>query len=307
MDAKQNILMEAGTNELEILVFNVEEEKYGINVAKVREVVRPPKINHPPNRHPYVHGVFTLREKVIPVINVAKWLGLPDRDMQDKDRVIVTEFNNVWLGFWVNQVDMIYRVSWENISPPPEETSRAGYLTGVAQINDEIVMMLDFEKVVQVIMPDKMTPAAGESSIHLDRSKYNLLIVEDSSVMRNLLVETLTKAGYQSPQCYNNGAEAWQAIQDLLNQCQPGKPISNDLSLVITDIEMPQMDGFHLIKLIKSHDQLQEIPVLIFSSIISHENRVKGESVGVDGQVTKPEIDNLVDLVDQHCAKLALH
>lgn len=300
MDTRSEILMEAGTNELEILVFQVNEEWYGINVAKVREVIRPPHLVSPPSRHPYVLGVFDLRGSVIPAVNVRLWLGAPEREAQESDRVIVTEFNQVWFGFWVDRVDRIHRVSWNNIEPPPEHSGESKYLTGVARINEQLVLMLDFEKVVFEISPsDKLTSPTIEGGVDLDRSGCKILIAEDSQVMRGLLTNTLQGAGYGELLCCNNGEEAVEYLQRAKEAVQPGGTLFDQVNVLITDIEMPQMDGLRLTKLVKSDPVLKVLPVIIFSSIISSENRNKGESVGADAQITKPEIAMLVGEIDR--------
>ncbi|HPA44621.1 MAG TPA: chemotaxis protein [bacterium] len=299
-DIRSQILMEAGTNELEILVFRVENETYGINVAKVREVIRPPELLRPPERHPHVLGVFDLRGIVVPAVNVRIWLGLPQQDIRASDRVIVTEFNDVWFGFWVDGVDRIYRVSWEQIEPPPKGLGDSGYVTSMAHINDQLVPMLDFEKVVQEISPsEKLVSPQFDRETVFDRSQCNILIAEDSHMMRSMLTQTLQSAGYGELYCCNNGQEAWEFLKKTLAEIGEGEPVKSRINAVITDIEMPQMDGLHFTKLIKEHARLMDLPVVIFSSIISDENRRKGQSVGANAQITKPEIGELVNIVDR--------
>ncbi len=299
MDINKDILMEAGTNELEILVFQIDDEYYGINVAKVREVIHLPVLTQPPGRHPYVIGIFSLRGIMIPVVNVRLWIGLADRELDKKDRVIVTEFNKVWFGFLVNKVDRIYRVSWEQITAPPDEIGAASFVTSVAHIDDRLILMLDFEKVVHDISPSEELMAKiekGEGSF--ERENCRILAAEDSSMMRELLTNTLHSAGYDNIDMCPDGAEAWKTLEKCAKELQPGESIFDRYNLVISDIEMPQMDGLHLTKAIKSHDILKELPVVIFSSLISHENKIKCESVGANAQVTKPEIAKLVGLID---------
>lgn len=298
-DVKKQILMEAGTNELEILVFSVEGETYGINVAKVREVIRPPKMVKPPNKHHYVLGAFDLRGVVIPAVNVRCWLGYPDRVDNEKDRVIVTEFNDVWFGFWVDAVDRIHRVSWTNIEAPPLETGTDGYVTGVAHIGEKLVLMLDFEKVVFEISPDiKLTDPKYSQDTQLDRSSCKILMAEDSAVMQQLLLNNLKNAGFKEIVVCPHGEAAWDTLLELMKAKKPGESILDHVDLLITDIEMPKMDGLRLTKLVKEHSELNVIPIIIFSSIISHDNFKKGESVGANVQITKPEIGQLVDHVD---------
>jgi len=245
-------------------------------------------------------GAFDLRGVVIPAVNVRVWLGCPERIDEVKDRVIVTEFNDVWFGFWVDSVDRIHRISWENIDPPPTTTGADGYVTGVAHIDDQLVLMLDFEKVVFEIAPDtKLTEPEYSQESQLDRSACKILFAEDSTLMQQLVLDNLQKAGFGSITSCSHGEAAWEKLQEFLKGKQEGQTIFDYYDLLITDIEMPQMDGLRLTKLIKEHTDLRALPVIIFSSIISEDNKKKGESVGANAQITKPEIGILVDRVDE--------
>ncbi|MEW6235076.1 MAG: chemotaxis protein [Candidatus Omnitrophota bacterium] len=290
MDVKEQILMEAGTNELEILVFNVGEEKFGINVAKIREVIRLPKITYPPNTHPLIEGVMNLRNFIIPVINLRRALGYPSRKTQESDRVIVSEFHKQWFGFIVDSVQTICRISWKDIDPPPVAHQHANNLTGIAHVEEELVLMLDVETITQVLIPMKSQAEETHSSGDLikKRGMKRILTADDSGMIRTVVNEKLQEAGYTNVTITINGEEAWDALQR-----------DRGFDVVITDIEMPRIDGLHLTKLIKAEADFKKIPVIIFSSIISEDNRNKGEAVGADCQITKPDLPLLVGTVDR--------
>ncbi len=289
MDVKQHILMESGTNELEVLVFSVGEEQFGINIAKVREVITIPELIKPPLVHPFIQGVFNLRDKIVPVINLRRVLGYEETEMKPSDRIIITEFHLLWFGFVVNTVSNIYRISWQDIEPPTEEYN-CDIMTGVAHVQEKLVLMLDVEKITQTISPSIMEAEidSGDASLRQARSEKKIIVAEDSNAIRNMICNTLIEDGYKKLEICRNGEEAWNKIQK-----------DSSIDLVITDIEMPRLDGLHLTKLIKSDDNLRQIPVIIFSSIISADNRNKGDAVGADEQISKPELNKLVATVDR--------
>jgi len=290
MDVKEQILMEAGTNELEILVFNVGEEKFGINVAKIREVIRLPKITYPPNTHPLIEGVMNLRNFIIPVVNLRRALGYPSRKTQESDRVIVSEFHKQWFGFIVDSVQTISRISWKDIDPPPVSHQYANNLTGIAHVDEGLVLMLDVETITQVLIPMNHQADDRQSNDDLakQRGMKRILTADDSGMIRTVVNDKLKEAGYTNVTVTINGEEAWDALQR-----------DRGFDLVITDIEMPRIDGLHLTKLIKADAEFKKIPVIIFSSIISEDNRNKGEAVGADYQIAKPELHLLVGTVDR--------
>ncbi|MDX9754843.1 MAG: chemotaxis protein [bacterium] len=294
MVSNKEILMEAGTNEVEILIFGIGEERFGINVAKVREVIKLPKITKPPQTNPMIEGVMNLRDHIIPLVNLRIAMEYPVKVPQDSDRVIVSEYHQQWFGFIVDNVDTIVRISWKDIEPPPQTHHHGAILTGVAHHGEELILMLDVETLTEPLVGvlRKAHQAKGksekESSIIQQRESKRILAADDSGVIRTLVTETLKDAGYIQITVKVNGQEAWETLQQDANY-----------ALVITDIEMPQLDGLHLTKLIKTTEKTCQIPVVIFSSIISDDNRNKGDQVGADDQITKPEIDRLVQTVDR--------
>ena len=293
-----NILLESGTNELEILEFKVADNYYGINVAKIIEILNYQHVTPVPNSHPFVEGIFMPRDTIISVINLRKCLGYPD-DPDIEGLFFITNFNNLNTAFHVDQVLGIHRVSWEDINTPDSTISSeaSGVATGVIKLEDHLVVILDFEKIVSKINPDTALTVSDiddREPEDRDRSHSPIMIAEDSPLLSKLIVECLKKSGYTNLNVNNNGQEAW----DKLCEMKKNGAIFDDVHCIVTDIEMPKMDGHRLCKLVKDDDQMKHIPVIIFSSLINDDIRRKGESVGADAQLTKPEIGKLVDAID---------
>lgn len=292
------ILLESGTNELELLEFVVGTQHYGINVAKISELCPYQSPTMVPNAHEYIEGIFMPRERIITVINLAKALGIQSKQNNATDMYIITNFNRLHTAFHVQEVLGIHRVSWGDIVKPDSTISRGGQgiATGITKIDGKIVIVLDFEKIVTEINPEtglKLSDidALGERSRH----ECPILLAEDSPLLLEMLKKCLTKAGYTHLIPTTNGQEAWNKLDRMANE---GAIIGEDVALVITDIEMPQMDGHHLTKKIKTDPRFEGLPVVIFSSLVNEEMKKKGEALGVDAQLSKPEIGRLVHQLD---------
>lgn len=296
---KKGILLETGTNEFEIVEFAVGKVNYGINVAKVREVINQVPITQMPNAHPYVDGVFTLRGRVMPLVNLPRCLGMATESSGKNQNIIVSELNNYYVGFLVDEVSRIHRVSWTEMEPPPTITN-SEMVVGIIKMATKMVILLDFEKIVSEINPEinvKLTTVPETSVDRREiRKKKTVVVAEDSHMLRDLLTNTLRTSGYENILAYNNGKEAWEALEAMTKD---GKPVAEKVQMVITDIEMPQMDGHHLLKRIREDRELTILPVVIFSSLINEEMRRKGETLGANGQISKPEIAQLIELVDE--------
>ena len=293
------ILLESGTNELEIMEFTVGGELFGINIAKIREIMRAQETKRMPNSHNFVEGIFKQRGEVITVIDLAKCLNIEKSENKSHDIFILTHFNKLNFAFRVESVVGIDRVSWEDIKKPDKViySGEDSVATAIAEYKDRLITILDFEKIIADISP--------ETSITLDRldelgdrveSQKKILVAEDSMMLSNLIIGFLHKSGYKNTVKFNNGKEAWNYLTEAKNS---GLPISNYVSCIVSDIEMPLMDGHRLTKLIKTDDELKHIPVILFSSLISDELRIKGQEVGADEQITKPEIVELVNIIDR--------
>lgn len=298
-----NILLESGTNELEILEFALGNNHYGINVAKIREILQYSPVTPVPNAHPSVEGIFMPRDTMITVINLRTCLGMPESDVEGL--FIITNFNKLNIAFHVDQVIGIHRVSWEEIIKPDSTINgqNGSVSTGVIKMNDRLVVILDFESIVSDISPETGLRTADIDNLQArDRSDSRILIAEDSPLLSKLITDCLKKAGYQDLIVTNNGQEAWDKISEMK---QNGTLIGN-VQCIITDIEMPQMDGHRLTKLCKSDDTIKQIPLVIFSSLVNEEMRRKGEQLGADAQLTKPEIGMLVDAIDRLIAEAGI-
>lgn len=289
------ILLENGTNELEVLEFIVDGNSYGINVAKIREIIQYSPVTPVPNAHPSVEGIFMPRDAMITAIDLKNCLQRGQS--QPGGLFIITSFNKLDIAFNVDSVVGIHRVSWVDIIKPGATVTTAedGISTGIIKINGKLIIILDFEKIITDINPETGLKVTEIDALGVrEPSEVPILIAEDSSLLRKLIVDSLKKAGYDNVIKAENGEEAWNYI----NHCRGLGNLKEQVKLVITDIEMPLMDGHRLTKLIKSDDDTKYLPVIIFSSLVNDEMRRKGEELGADAQLSKPEIGNLVKVID---------
>lgn len=294
MDTK--ILLENGTNELEVLEFMLEGNSYGINVAKIREIIPYQAVTPVPNAHPSIEGIFMPRDTMITAIDLKNCLQRGEA--QPNGLFIITNFNKLDIAFHVDSVVGIHRVSWKDIIKPNATISTAddGISTGIIKQNGKLIIILDFEKIVTDINPEvglKVTEidALGDRK----RNEIPILIAEDSALLNKLICDSLKKAGYVNLIHTENGQEAW----DIICDCKEKGQLKEHVQCVITDIEMPLMDGHRLTRLIKEDEETKNIPVVIFSSLVNDEMKKKGEALGADAQMSKPEIGNLVREIDK--------
>ena len=291
-----NILLESGTNELEVLEFTLGRNHYGINVAKIKEILTYQPVTPVPNAHPSIEGIFMPRDTMISVVNLKNCLGMPDAE-NDKGLFIITNFNKLNIAFHVDQVIGIHRVSWESIIKPDAtiNTEQNSASTGVIKMGKELIIILDFEKIVSDISPETGLKVSDiDNMTERERCESPILVAEDSPLLSRLITDCLKKAGYTNLIITMNGQEAW----DKLTEFKKEGTVREKVHCVITDIEMPLMDGHRLTKLVKSDDAMKRIPVIIFSSLVNREMRIKGEQLGADAQLTKPEIGSLVAAID---------
>lgn len=292
------ILLESGTNELEILEFKVGNNNYGINVAKISEILSYQKSTPIPNAHPFIEGIFMPRDTIISIVNLAKCLNMTESTNKQTDMYIVTNFNKLNVAFHVQEVVGIHRVSWKDIVKPDETVNAGGngVATGIIKFNNKLVIILDFEKIISNINPETGLKVSDVNHlINRKRNESPILIAEDSHLLNNLIIDSLHKSGYTNIVSTANGAEAWEK----LTKWKENNTLLDSVKCVITDIEMPQMDGHHLTKLIKTDVKLSYLPVIIFSSLINEDMRRKGEALGANAQLSKPEIGSLVEAIDK--------
>ncbi|MGN0351311.1 MAG: chemotaxis protein [Roseburia sp.] len=292
-----NILLETGTNELEVLEFTLGDNHYGINVAKIREILVYQPVTPIPNPHPSVEGIFMPRDTVMTVVDLKMCLGM--EPAKEGGLFIITNFNKLNIAFHVDQVIGIHRVSWEDIIKPDStiNTEDNSASTGIIKLGDKLVVILDFEKIVTDISPETGLKMSDVDNMQgrRDRGSSPILIAEDSPLLGKLITDCLKKSGYTNIIMNTNGQEAWDKLQQMKREGD----VLEKVHCIITDIEMPLMDGHRLTKLVKTDDVLKDIPLIIFSSLVNEEMRRKGEQLGADAQLTKPEIGNLVEAIDK--------
>lgn len=292
-----NILLENGTNELEVLEFTIAGNSYGINVAKIREIIPYHPVTIVPNSHPCIEGIFMPRDIMITAVNLPKYLNLRQNDNYANDMMIITNFNKLDIGFHVDKVLGIHRVSWADIITPDNtiNTADSSISTGVIKIGGKLIIILDFEKIVTDISPETGLKVSDIERLGVrNRNEKPILTVEDSPLLGKLIRDSLVKAGYTNILTASNGQEAW----DILSKFKEEGNALSKVNCIITDIEMPIMDGHRLTKLVKTDNVLKDIPLIIFSSLVNSEMRLKGEALGANAQLSKPEIGQLVELID---------
>lgn len=292
-----NILLESGTNELEVLEFTLGNNHYGINVAKIREILTYQPITPVPNSHPSVEGIFMPRDTMITVVNLKRCLAMPESG-NEEGLFIITNFNKLNIAFHVDSVVGIHRVSWEDIIKPDStiNTQDTSASTGIIKMENKLIIILDFEKIVTDISPEtglKVTDI--EKMIGRERCESPILIAEDSPLLSRLITDCVKKSGYTNLIVTENGQEAWNKLIEF----KKAGNVREKVHCIITDIEMPLMDGHRLTKLVKTDDEMKKIPLIIFSSLVNEEMRRKGEQLGADAQLTKPEIGHLVEAIDK--------
>ena len=291
-----NILLESGTNELEVLEFVIRGNHYGINVEKVREILTYQEVTPIPNSHPCIEGIFMPRENIITVIDLFQALGF-DNENKKNNFFIVTNFNSLNIAFDVEQVLGINRVSWTDVVKPDSSVNGpgAGVATGIIKKPDSLLIILDFERIVEEICPEtSLKMSQIESLGERERNDIPILIAEDSPMLSRLIKDSLNMAGYTKLIMKNNGQEAW----DYLAELKRNNGVDYGVKCLITDIEMPQMDGHHLIKRVRETEGLKHIPIVIFSSLINDDMMRKGDLLGANEQISKPEIGKLVGVLD---------
>jgi len=295
-----NILLESGTGELEVLKFKVKGVFYAINVIKVKEILKAKleSIQPLPSQPKAVRGITNIRGEVITLIDLREYLS-PEISYNENENellMILTEFNNIKLLFAVDQVIGISRLKWSDIQEP--NNLMGNLVNGIIKSEDQLVNFLDFETILTNIKPDMAMNISNyevDKTLKEKRRNVTLAIADDSPTIREILKKTLYEAGYETLRVFNDGQQLLNYLQELKDK---EKDVSYYIQGIITDIEMPKMDGHTLVKNIKNDKTLREIPTLIFSSLITEDLRHKGDAVGVDEQISKPEIENLINILD---------
>ena len=302
-------------NELEIIEFYIDEtlddgsayrSYFGMNVSKVLEIIRIPPITGVPGKHHKAAlGTFNLRNRVLPLVDLACWLNKSVEKCASQ-KVIVSEFSSIVTAFIVSGVTRIHRISWEQVEPPGKYLQAFSHdsITGVVRFDGRIVFLLDMEQVIGSMAPQLGVAYFAKSASNVDGRGDNILVADDSPSIRNIITTCLEQAKFNVTVA-TCGREAWEQLESWNKTAQEqGLPLSSFVNLVISDIEMPEMNGHTLTKKIKEHDTFKNLPVILFSSLISEVEREKGIKAGADDQIAKPDLPMLTSktrtLIDKY-------
>jgi len=300
--------LKVGSNEMELVdfrIFKQEKDKvyegiYGINVSKVREIIRLPKLTELPGTPEFIEGIFDLREVVIPVVNLAKWMGVTEpEDARKNARVIITEFNNVLIGFIVHEAKRIRRISWSDIEPATFVSSSSGIesnrITGVTKIEgDNVLLILDLESVVQDL--GLYEPETESEPEKIETFSGLAMVLDDSATARKIVKEALVKMGFRVVEAMD-GEEGLKKLGDLYETY--GDSLADNLKIIISDVEMPKMDGFHFAARVKEDDRFSKIPIVFNSSISDHFSEARGEEAGGEAYLVKFQASSFFDEVSR--------
>ncbi len=276
----------------------VYEGIYGVNVAKVREIIRKPRLTELPGVPHFIEGIFDLRGVVIPVVNLAKWMGITSPEgAEDNTRVIIAEFNNILIGFVVHDAKRIRRISWKDIEPASFASGEGALdkskITGVTRIEDDAVLLiLDLENVVQEL--GLYTPDNGEVAAHQNEFSGIVLLLDDSSTARKIVKDALVQMGFKVVEAVD-GEEGLQKLHDLYEMY--GTELKDHLRLIVSDVEMPRMDGFHFAANVKEDNRFANIPIVFNSSISDHFSEIRGKEAGGEAYLVKFDAHTFYDEV----------
>lgn len=284
-------LLRSGNNELQALVFNVAGQQFGVNVAKLDELIMPPKTRTWPGQHKAILGAFHLRTENMALVDLGLYIRPESGPTTNGSTVIVTSFNNSKIAFLVNSVDQILRVDWGMVGPPAGSTGNNGVITGIMKYQEKLIPMLDFEAIHDDISGVSRLDTLGIDICNAhDRSDVRIAVIEDSQYMSAVIKDLLKKAGFENIDMYGNGEDALSA---LLAKAPADRP-----NIVVSDIEMPRMDGLTLTRKLKESKYFRTVPIILFSSIITPELLHKGERAGADVQLNKGDVDQLIPTLD---------
>ena len=288
------VLLDAGTNETEILVFQVNENYYGVNVAKVREVLPVEKVTVIPRTHSAVDGLVRVREYVVPLVNLGRFLSSDFPEDIVQETMLLLEFNDQQMAFRLQNVDRIYRLSWNDAAPLPKAMGTTAPVTSIIKLENRLVQILDFETIANCISgktnsPKEINPEHLVSAVPED---LQIVLAEDSHMIAMMVTEAVKSQGFPNVRHFIDGQEAWDYLVSL-KEGHDKSNIRDTVSVLISDIEMPRMDGFTLTRKVRGDNVLEDLPVVLFSSIVSPDNIKKGEQVGATAQISKPKYDEL--------------
>jgi len=287
----------AGHNRLELLLFKLGgKQRYGINVFKVQEVIQCPPLTKVPQAHPVVRGIANMRGKTITIMDLSMATGGPPLQDYENKFTVITEYNRKVQGFLVDSVDRIINMNWKDILPPPKGATQGSYMTAVTQVDDELVEIIDVEKVLKEVIGGQDDVSEGVIEIDEHAHPHHVLVVDDSSVARNQVTHVLKQMGVEFTAC-KDGQEGWEQLQQWVEE---GKDLQEFLSLVISDVEMPRMDGYSLTKSIREHPVMANLNVILHTSLSGVFNKSMVEKVGANDFLPKWEPDTLAMMVQDY-------
>ncbi|MHC9544496.1 MAG: chemotaxis protein [Vulcanimicrobiota bacterium] len=301
---RQGILLESGTNEVEIMEFLLREQRFGINVAKVRQIIQfdSGKLSALPNSKPAAMGVYLHRNQTIPLIDLGMILDVKGAYNTVKPLVMICEFNTKVYGFYVDGVKRIHRVSWNQIQPMSDILGqRNTFIISTITLENHEVLIADLEYIISTLDPDSDSIFNTDEVIEEVKDKeksLRLIIVEDSGFIRNKILKSLTSSGFEHVEAFSDGRQAFDAISAYVEKSKTERKSLNEyFEIIITDIEMPKMDGLTLCKLLREELNLRDTKIIIYSSLINDEMARKCKKVGADSYVSKPKITDLVNII----------
>ena len=306
--SQSDILLEAGTNEVEIFEFNLGGHHYGVNVAKVNQIVQREqvKITRTDLPPPGVLGSITFRGKPIMTLDLRQILGIQGEEVDpSRALMLVTQFNNNVIAFAIDGAERIHRVSWKNFEPINNSFSQDNpFVNGIIRVEDRLVLILDLEYILTIVNPDLGMHIDNQKIQRIEeeykpRDHIKILFAEDSSMIRKMVVNQFSEVGFTNIQTASNGKEALDKVALAAAEAkEAGNPINDYIDIILTDIEMPVMDGLSFCKNVKQDLNLN-LPVIVFSSLINEQMIEKCRSVGADQWGTKPQVDLIVDIIDK--------
>ena len=300
----QEILLESGTNEVEIMEFVLRGQNFGVNVSKIKQFIpfEESKLRKVPMSAAAIMGFFIFREETIPLIDLGRALNLPEANASKKSLIMVCEFNKLINGFFIDGIKHIRRVSWEKFQPLDDIIAQSmPCITGTLATGNVDIPIVDMETLISRINPEAKSEDVTENNSPADKISVNtlsILVAEDSSFMRKQIVKKIQSSGFPNVRSFNDGKEAYDAVLEYKElSMKEVKPINEYFQMIITDIEMPRMDGLTLCKHVKKDLGLKNIIVIAYSSLITDEMAAKCRDVGADAHVSKPDMDKLIETI----------
>lgn len=290
-----NVRLENNTDELKLLIFRLGKTLFGVNVSRVREVIERTKTITLPYSHEAVEGVFKLRNEVMTLVTLGQYFNMVGEETKrGGGAIIVVEFNHNRYGILVDTVEEIKSLTWNDIEPPAEFLIGSGApLTGITKVNNQTILIADFERITEEILGIK---GANEPVTAPENPEWKhdvkIILADDSSLLRKSMTKVLHRFGYDNITICNNGQQAWETVNRMYFE------ENNPADIVISDIEMPLMDGLRLTSKIKENQELRSTPVVLFSSLVNKENIEIGRKAGADAQVSKPDSEELIQALE---------